>query len=53
MLEMDVCVTKDGVLVVHHDSDLRRTCGVDRLVGELDTHELPLMQDEIEVHFAE
>lgn len=28
MLEMDVCFTKDGKLVVHHDSNLLRTCGV-------------------------
>ena len=29
MLEMDVCETKDGVLVVHHDKTLLRTCGID------------------------
>jgi glycerophosphoryl diester phosphodiesterase len=28
MFEMDVCCTKDGILVVHHDHDLKRTCGV-------------------------
>lgn len=28
MLEMDVCSTRDNVLVVHHDKDLLRTCGI-------------------------
>lgn len=27
VLEMDVCETKDRVLVVHHDIHLERTCG--------------------------
>ena len=35
MMEMDVIETRDGVLVVHHDRDLKRTCGVDKMVGEL------------------
>ena len=30
MLEMDVCETKDGVLVVHHDKSLMRTCGIQK-----------------------
>lgn len=29
MLEMDVCETKDNVLVVHHDKTYARLCGVD------------------------
>ena len=35
MLEMDVCLTLDRVLVVHHDRDLLRTCGLDRTVGDV------------------
>ncbi len=31
---MDTCLTKDGILVVHHDPSLLRTCGVDRLVSD-------------------
>lgn len=33
MLEMDVCSTKDGVLVVHHDKDLLRTCGIGKEIS--------------------
>lgn len=29
MFELDVCLTKDGKLVVHHDARLTRTCGSD------------------------
>lgn len=32
MLEMDVCFTKDLKLVVHHDSNLIRTCGIDKKI---------------------
>jgi lysophospholipase D len=35
MFELDICVTKDGKLVVHHDTNLKRTCGVDKLINEL------------------
>lgn len=35
MLEMDVCETKDKVLVVHHDRSLRRVCGVDESISEV------------------
>lgn len=30
MFELDLCVTKDGQLVVHHDASLRRTCGLNK-----------------------
>lgn len=30
MFELDVCLTKDKKLVVHHDSSLSRTCGVSK-----------------------
>jgi len=33
-IEIDVHVTKDNVLVVHHDDSLKRICGVDKLIKE-------------------
>lgn len=33
MFEMDVCETKDGILVVHHDKTLERTCGINQQVS--------------------
>lgn len=47
MLEMDVCSTKDGVLVVHHDLDLQRACGVDKKVKDVLSTDLPKLQDQI------
>jgi len=39
-LEMDVHLTRDGVLVVAHDDTALRTCGVPRAWAELDTDEI-------------
>ena len=33
-IELDVHRTKDGVLVVHHDDNLKRVCGVDRRIAQ-------------------
>lgn len=48
MFELDICTTKDGQLVVHHDSNLRRTCGVNREISELDYAQLPTYMGEFE-----
>ena len=34
-VELDVHLTADGVLVVHHDDSLKRLCGVDRRISEI------------------
>lgn len=39
-IELDVQHTKDGKLVVCHDRDLKRVCGVDRRILDLDYDEL-------------
>lgn len=39
-IELDVQLTKDGEVVVFHDSTLKRMCGEDKLVSELTYNEL-------------
>ena len=39
-VELDVHLSRDGRVVVIHDESLRRTCGVDRKVGDLTAEEL-------------
>lgn len=46
MFELDVCLTKDKRLVVHHDSNLGRTCGVAQEIAELDYKDLPAFKEE-------
>jgi len=41
MLELDVHMTKDGVVVVSHDMHLGRLCGADVRVDQLNYDELP------------
>ena len=39
-VELDVHLSKDAQVVVFHDDDLKRTCGVDRPISSLDWAEL-------------
>ncbi len=39
-IELDVQLTKDDVLVVHHDYDLKRTCGAEKYIRDLTYEEL-------------
>ncbi|OBX36586.1 glycerophosphoryl diester phosphodiesterase [Halomonas elongata] len=39
-IEIDVRLTRDGKVVLHHDSSLSRLAGDDRLIDELDSSEL-------------
>lgn len=48
MYELDVCETKDNQLVVHHDINLRRTTGHDKLISETLSTELPVLQNDIQ-----
>jgi glycerophosphoryl diester phosphodiesterase len=38
--ELDVHMTRDGVIVVSHDAELGRTCGLDAAIRDLDLAEL-------------
>jgi glycerophosphoryl diester phosphodiesterase len=40
MIETDVRVTKDGILVVNHDADLKRYYGLDKKVADLEWQEI-------------
>ena len=39
-IETDVHLSKDGEVVVIHDENLKRTCGIDRMVGDCTLREL-------------
>lgn len=43
-VELDVRLTKDGRVVVFHDNDLKRMCGVDSAVDELTFDELQILR---------
>jgi len=45
MLEMDVRITADGVLVVHHDETVDGTTGVSGIVSEMNVGELQLLDN--------
>jgi len=44
-IEMDVQFTKDKQLIVHHDSNTARICGVDRVIAQTDYADLPTIPD--------
>ena len=44
-MELDVQLTKDGQLVVHHDGNTRRVCGVDAVIRQTNFADLPLLPD--------
>jgi glycerophosphoryl diester phosphodiesterase len=49
---MDVCFTKDKKLVVHHDSNLARTCGVSDDIECLEYEKLPNFLPKVALDFA-
>lgn len=46
-IEFDVQVTADNVLVVHHDADLKRLWGQDKLIAQLTLVELQMLVPQI------
>ena len=53
LLECDVQMTKDGVVIVSHDTDLSRLCGVHKLIKDVNFNELPEMKRSIPLHFSD
>jgi len=51
-LETDVRITKDGHIIVCHDSNLKRMCGDPRKVAETDLKDLPSFKQKIPMHFS-
>lgn len=43
-IELDVRLTKDKQMVIHHDDSLKRLCGVDRKISESNLEELAEIQ---------
>jgi glycerophosphoryl diester phosphodiesterase len=43
LLECDINMTKDGVIVISHDDDLKRQCGIARNITEFNFDEIPPM----------
>ncbi|XP_068779382.1 lysophospholipase D GDPD3 isoform X7 [Struthio camelus] len=52
LLELDARRTRDGVVVVSHDGDLRRQAGLARDLRRLDYQDLPPYKDPLEVTFS-
>ena len=44
-IELDVQLTRDGRMVVHHDGDTGRVCGQSAVIRETDYDRLPLLPD--------
>ena len=54
-MELDVHLSKDGLVVVVHDGDLERMCGSEfrgRNLNEYDFEDLPPIQKEIAMHLS-
>lgn len=47
MIEVDIRLTKDGVLITHHDKDLRRYFNVDKDVVDMTWDEISLLESEM------
>lgn len=48
MIETDVRVSKDGILIVNHDADLKRYYGLDKKVADLNWQELSKLKSKLD-----
>jgi len=53
LLECDVHLTRDGVVIVSHDADLSRLCGVNEQIADTKYDELPPMMRSVPLHFSD
>ena len=44
-MELDLQTTRDGRVVIHHDLNTQRVCGVDAVIEQTDYADLPLLPD--------
>lgn len=51
MLEIDCHITKDGQVVVSHDSSLKRSCGQEGEISDFNYEELPLLKQDHRLDF--
>nr|CAB3248666.1 glycerophosphodiester phosphodiesterase domain-containing protein 1-like [Phallusia mammillata] len=51
MIELDVHLTKDKVVVVSHDENLKRCCDMDEKISDLNFKELPKLKDTLQAVF--
>src|SRR5690606_19705367 len=47
MVEIDLRLTRDSVLIIHHDSNFKRYYGVDRAVSEMDWDEIKKLKGDM------
>ncbi|XP_038619286.1 lysophospholipase D GDPD3 [Tachyglossus aculeatus] len=52
LLELDCQLSQDGVVIVSHDSNLQRQSGLNKEIRNLNSAELPLYKEELEVYFS-
>lgn len=53
LLECDINMTKDGVIIISHDDDLKRQCGVDKPISDYNYEDLPKMMPSFNTHFSD
>lgn len=53
ILELDVVITRDGVVMVAHDNHLQRVCGKDEFITSTGYENLPPYLPEIKTHFID
>lgn len=53
MLECDVHMTSDGEILISHDSDFLRLCGLKQRIDDTLYDEIPQISREIPLHFSD